>query len=119
MSTPEGKVKDLTKKLLAGYKIYPAKDAGAFPKDAVGWYYMPVQRYSVKGIPDFIGHFHGIFWSIEAKALGEEPTGLQELQLKAIHTSGGARFVVDGPESLGVFEDWLVSVIEEFNWLRF
>lgn len=113
MSTPEGKVKELVKTLLRRYKVYPAKDAGAFPSDALGWYYMPVQQMSVKGIPDFLGHFFGVFWAIEAKAPGKEPTGFQELQLKAIGTSGGARFVVDGPESLGVFEDWLIKIIEE------
>ena len=111
--TPEGKVKDLIKKLLHNYKIYPAKDAGAFPEDACGWYYMPVQHFSVKGIPDFLGHFHRVFWAIEAKAPGKEPTGFQKLQLNAIGKSGGVRFVVDGQESLGVFEDWLVKIIIE------
>ena len=102
MSTTKGKVKNEIKKLLAEHKIYPAKDAGAFPKDAQGWYCMPS-----KGIPDFIGHYKGRFWAIEAKAKGKKPTGFQHLQIMAIRLSGGAVFVVDGSESLHQFEVWL------------
>ncbi len=112
MSTPEGKVKDMIKKILAKYKIYPASKAGAFPKDANGWYYMPVSAsaFGVAGIPDFIGHYKGIFWSIEAKAKGKKPTGFQALQLKAIALSGGEAFIVDGEESMENFEHWVVNV---------
>lgn len=113
MITPEGKVKDLIKDLLSKYKIYPAKKAGAFPSGACGWYYMPVQQMGVTGIPDFLGHFHGWFWAIEAKSPGKKPTGFQLLQLNAIDKSGGKQFVVDGSKSLGVFEDWLVEIIME------
>lgn len=110
--TPEGKVKDKVKKLLDQYDIMPAKDAGSpeVEEKAVGWYYMPsTNQFGVKGIPDFTGHYKGWYWSIETKAPGKEPTGFQALQIKAIKASGGAVFVVDGPESLSVFERWLRS----------
>lgn len=106
MSTPEGLVKDKVKKLLAAYGIFPASKAGAFPELACGWYYMPTQAgLGVKGIPDFMGHYQGKFFSIEAKAPGKVPTGFQSLQIEAIRTSGGAVFVIDGDTS--EFETWL------------
>jgi len=114
MSTPEGIVKEAIKKVLDRYKIYPAKKAGAFPPDALGWYYMPVQHFSVKGIPDFLGHYCGQFWAVEAKALGKKPTGFQQLQLDAIEKSGGKVFVVDSLKSLEVFEDWIRMISFQF-----
>ena len=107
MSTPEGPVKKITKELLLKYKIHPAKDAGAFPDDAEGWYFMPGQSgYGVSGIPDFLGHYRGRFWAIEAKAPKKKPTGFQEKQIQAIRKSGAVCFVVDGAESLKVVEEW-------------
>lgn len=107
MATPEGRIKDLTKKLLDKYDIQPAAKAGAF-KSAAGWYFMPVQsQYAVKGVPDIIGHFCGAFFGVEVKAPGKTPTGFQALQIDAISCSGGAVFVVDGEESLRAFEEWL------------
>lgn len=108
--TPEGKVKDQIKKLLALYNIMPAKDAGnpEIERNAVGWYYMPAAtHFGVKGIPDFIGHYRGHFWAIEAKAPGKVPTGFQHLQINAVASTGGAVFVVDGHESLIRFVGWL------------
>lgn len=113
MTTPEGKVKDNIKLLLKSYKIYPASKAGNFPSDAVGWYYMPSQQgLGVSGIPDFIGCFHRWFFAIEAKAEKKSPTGFQAMQVKAIKSTSAAVFIVDGFESLRVFEDWLIKIIE-------
>lgn len=108
MSTPEGRTKALIDALLLKHKIYPAKDAGAFPRDASGWYFKPVQSMmSVKGIPDYIGNYRCQFFGIEAKAPGKKPTGFQDLQIQAIRTAGSPCFVVDGEESLRQFEEWL------------
>lgn len=110
MNTPEGKVKDLIKKVLADNNIYNAKDAGAFPASAHGWYYMPVQSsFGVSGIPDFLGNYRGFFWAIEAKAPGKKPTGFQALQIGAIRRADSACFVVDGQEALGEFKEWIRS----------
>ena len=107
--TPEGRVKDQVKKLLATYGIQPASKAGTF-ESASGWYYMPVQSgYGVR-VLDFIGHYLGIFWSIETKKFGGTPVGFQALQISAIRSSGGAVFVVDGPETLREFENWLKNI---------
>jgi penicillin-binding protein-related factor A (putative recombinase) len=64
---------------------------------------------SVRGIPDFIGHYRGKFFAVEAKAPGKKPTGFQALQIAAIKASGGAVFVVSDRESLGVLQDWLLE----------
>lgn len=113
MTTPEGKIKSAVKALLAAYDIRAAKDAGAFDT-ASGWYFMPTTAgLGVKGIPDFLGHFHGVFFGIETKAPGKKPSGFQALQLNAIDCSGGAVFVVDGVESLDVFKAWLDEIDED------
>ena len=109
-STPENAVKKQIVQLLARYDIQPAAKAGTFTTSA-GWFYAAVQGpLSVRGIPDFIGHYRGRFWAIEAKAPGRVPTGFQKLQLAAIAASGGAVFVIDGEESLKEFEEWLYFV---------
>lgn len=93
--------------MLHAYDIRPASRAGA-ALHATGWYYAAVQGpMSVRGVPDIIGHYRGKFFAIEAKAPGKEPSGFQRLQIDAIRASGGAVFVVDGAESLKVFEEWL------------
>lgn len=116
MTTKEGEVKDDIKKLLELYKIYPASKAGAFPADVQGWYYMPVpSALGVSGIPDFIGHYRGEFFGIEAKAPGKLPTGFQALQVGTITMSGGRCFVVDG--DLQEVEAWLKD--ELFNKLPY
>ena len=107
MATPESKTKSLARDLLARYDIQPASKAGTF-KQAAGWYYFAVQgMMSVRGIPDIIGQYHGIFFGLELKAPGKKATGFQKLQIDAISCSGGAVFVVDGPDTLKFFEKWL------------
>ena len=107
-ATAESKTKKLVRELLLQYDIQPASNAGAFTT-AAGWYFMPVP-WGVRGIPDFVGHYHGLFFGIEAKAPSELPTGFQLLQLEALRLSGGAVFVVDGVESLKNVQLWLAQV---------
>ena len=98
--TPEGKVKKLVVALLTEFNIVNAKDAGRENKGD-GWYFCPGQNgYGVKGIPDFVGHYKGAFFSIETKAPDKEPNGFQALQIEEISKTGGAVFVVDGPEGV-------------------
>ena len=119
MSTPEGLVKNLARDLLARYDIQPASKAGTF-KQAAGWYYFAVQgMMSVKGIPDIVGFYRGIAFFLELKAPGRKPTGFQRLQIDAISCSGGEVFVVDGPESLKIFEEWLEEIDEGANYQEF
>jgi len=106
-NTPENQTKRLIYNLLAKYDIQSAAKAGTFTK-ADGWWYPAVQGpMSIRGIPDIVGTYKGLFFAVEAKAPGKTPTGFQALQIEAIKSSGGAVFVVDGSESLGFFEEWL------------
>lgn len=110
MSTKEGLVKKAVKKLLAEFNIQEAKDAGK-RGDYEGWYFMPGGNgRGVSGIPDFVGHYKGLFFSIETKAPGEEPEGFQALQIKAIKESGGKVFVVDDEQSLLIVQSWFRMV---------
>ena len=109
-TTPENAVKKQIVQLLARYDIQPAAKAGTFT-NSDGWFYAAVQGpLSVRGIPDFIGHYRGRFFGVEAKAPGKKPSGFQALQIAAIAASGGAVFIIDGEESLKEFETWLRSI---------
>ena len=121
MSTPEGKVKAAIDALLVKYKIYSASKAGAFPADAAGWTFKPVQgsAFGVSGIPDYLGFYRGFGFAVEAKAPGKKPSGFQALQLAAIKASGGAVFVIDGDESLKAFEEWLDEQREAADFQEF
>lgn len=114
-TTPEGRVKDAVKALLAEYLVLPASKAGAFPETAQGWYFMPVPTgHGVSGVHDFVGHHAGRFFTIETKApgrRGEKNRGLspaQELQRVSIDISGAATFVIDGEDDdMYALEAWL------------
>ena len=115
--TPENKVKQSVRELLAEYAVYEAKDSLYVTPAWKGWYFMPVPMgVGIAGIHDFIGHYKGKFFSIEAKAPGrrkEENRGCsahQEAHRVAILTSGAASFVVDGEDDLRTVEAWLRSV---------
>lgn len=99
--TPEGRVKAGIKKWLAANRVIPASDAPRhFDARTIvnvefdGWYFMPVaSMYSVKGIPDFVGIWFGVPFTIEAKAPGGETTDNQEQQLGCIQQAGGITLV--------------------------
>lgn len=79
--TPEGKVKAKVKAIL--------KAAGAY-------YAMPqTGGYGHSGVPDFLICWRGQFIGIECKARGNQPTALQEQQIKQIRSAGGRAWVVN------------------------
>ena len=93
--TPEGRIKDLVKQMLASINCGAAKDAAKMDSTYEGWYFMPVPTgYGVRGPGDFIGHFRGRFFSIETKVPRKNPTPLQQHQINAVQVSGGFAFVV-------------------------
>ena len=84
--TPEGKVKAEIKKVL--------DKAGA-------WYFMPsMNGYGRKGIPDFVGHYKGRFFAIEAKAPGGKATPWQERELADIREKGGVVVIAMSAETV-------------------
>lgn len=93
--TPEGKVKDDVKAALKAAGVYPFTDIaiGKVPRANVdGTYYMPVAGpYSIHGVHDFVGCWHGTFWSIETKAPDnpEDETIHQGYFREAVTAAGG------------------------------
>lgn len=90
--TPEGKVKKMIRKVLreAGF----AEVAKGVTK-ADAWFYMPVQgMYSVHGMSDFFGMFHGTAWFIEAKSEDGSLTEHQADFLEMASSSGALVGVV-------------------------
>lgn len=78
--TPEGKVKAKVKKVLGEIGAYYAMPMGS------GW--------GNSGVPDFLACYQGRFIGIECKAGGNDPTALQESNLKAIQKAGGNALVI-------------------------
>lgn len=102
-ATPEGKVKKAVRKVLDG-------------RGTDMWYFMPVpMRYGRKTV-DFLCCYRGQFFVIEAKAPGEEPTELQEDELRNVALAGGATFVVDNVDGLEPLKFWLAVVDAELLW---
>jgi hypothetical protein len=102
--TPEGKVKEMIKARLESVGCLSSGQAVKVTHEHSGWFYMPVSNgMGVHGIPDFIGHYRGQFFAVEAKAPGGKPTPLQVIQLHAIDRTGGIWGVVDGEISLDDF----------------
>lgn len=112
--TPEGRVKDAVKKRLEHYGVLPfTKAADAEGREVVGMYWMPVQAMgAVHGVHDFVGVWHGNFFSLETKA-EDNPVDATEPQLAfkvASLRTGGISFV--GVRSADVV-DQLAKLIEE------
>lgn len=108
----ESKVKQAVKKELETLGIFPASKAGTFPLDAAGWYYMPVPGgYGVSGIPDFLGHFQGRFFSVETKSPGKKPSKFQQRQIDAINCRGERAWVIDSVEAAAGLKTLLYGIL--------
>lgn len=109
-TTPEGRVKGDVRKALHEVGVHPFVEVatGVHP-EAEGFYYMPVAGpRSIHGVHDFVGCWHGIFWSIETKA-PENPvdeTPHQGYFREAVTKTGGVAFT-------GVRSAAVVSVLRE------
>ncbi len=95
MSTPEKKVKDKVKKMLAAHGAY---------------YFMPATHgYGSSGVPDIIACLDGVFLGIECKANGNKPTALQIKNLQELSSAGGVAVVID-ETGFEVLENLLTDV---------
>ena len=100
MTTPEKKVKDKVKKLLAEYGAY---------------YFMPATGgYGKSGVPDLVACIKGRFVGIECKANGGKPTALQDKNLMDIVNTGGIAMLVD-ETSLVMFKSVLEQLQDSSN----
>jgi hypothetical protein len=80
-STPEGRVKDMVKKVLVTHHAY---------------YHMPVINGMGAPSLDFVCCHEGRYFAIETKAPGKKLTPRQEGTVKNILAAGGQVFVIDG-----------------------
>ena len=78
-TTPESKVKKIVVKQLKELEAF-------FP--ATG-------GYGKSGVPDIVGCYRGMFFGIECKAGKNEPTALQEKNLRDIRNASGFDLVVN------------------------
>lgn len=90
--TPEGKVKDRIKKILAERHAY---------------YYMPVTNGMGAPALDFIVCFRGYFLSIEAKAPGKFATPRQVRTMNKIKDADGHTMVIDGDDGYRELHKWM------------
>lgn len=80
-ATPEAKVKAKIKAILKKYGVY---------------YAMPIGTgYGNSGVPDFLCCVGGKFVAIEAKAGSNQPTALQEKNIREINAAGGIAVVIN------------------------
>ena len=105
--TPEGRIKSATEAYLASIDVVSAGRAATITPQHKGWYYKPVSiGMGVHGIPDFLGHYQGFFFTIETKVPGKDPTPLQQHQIAAVNKTGAVAFVVRCVEDLQYMETW-------------
>lgn len=93
--TPEGKVKQMIKKVLVHHGV---------------WFDMPVPGGYGRSTLDFICCHQGQFFAIEAKAPGKKATPRQLRTIKDIQLAGGLAFVVDGEDSMDTALAWIKLV---------
>ena len=80
-TTPEGRVKNVVKRMLDKYGVYHFSPATG--------------GYGSSGIPDIICCYFGKFIGIECKAGKNKPTALQELSIAKIRLNRGYAFVIN------------------------
>lgn len=80
-ATPESKVKDKIKTILAKHGVYYAMPIGTM--------------YGNSGVPDFLCCVAGHFLAIEAKAGKGKTTALQDKNLRLIRAQGGTALVIN------------------------
>lgn len=94
-ATPEKKVKDAVRKMLAEFGIYH--------------FMPPANGFGRAGIPDIICCYNGRFIAIECKAGKGKTTALQDKELAAIRTAGGMTVIVNelNLEELRIKLQWM------------
>lgn len=97
--TPEGKVKNEVKKVLAKYK---SQIDGFWPVPA---------GYGESHL-DYVGCVAGYFLSIETKKPGSKPTPRQNHRIDCVRRAGGVALVIDGTENTTTY-DQLDEIIRE------
>ena len=90
--TPEGKVKKQCTTLLKQFSAY---------------HFSPVTGgFGKSGVPDIICCYRGEFLAIECKAGKNNPTALQEREIKLIRAAGGSTLVIR-EDNINELQEWL------------
>lgn len=92
MTTPEGKIKAKTKKLLEEFGVH---------------YFMPVQGGFGAPHLDFICCHNGRYFAVETKAGNKQPTVRQEGTIRKIQMAKGLAFVVNEETGMDTLRMWL------------
>lgn len=101
--TPEGKIKERVKRMLAKFKFDPTTNEPVMDE----WW--PVPNGLGASHLDCIVCFYGRYIAIETKAPGKKPTPRQETRIKSVASAGGCVLVIDGDEGLAVLYTVLVD----------
>jgi hypothetical protein len=102
-NTPEKKVKDKVRKVLAGVNAYVVTPA--------------THGYGVSGVPDILVCYHGRFLAIECKAGNNHPTALQIRNLSQIASTGGYTLVVN-EDNIDDVEDVLARIDRDQGYAK-
>lgn len=111
MPTPESKVKAAIREVLEELHIVNAARAATAPKDAHGFYWMPVPSGYGVSLLDFEGHYYGRYFAIEAKAPGKTPTLRQRRIIELLNCKGERAFVVDSLASAEALRQQLLNLL--------
>lgn len=119
-TTPEGKIKDAVKKVLAEYgEDVPIPPLGRMPMAQAVLQFMPnlYSHWPVQngmGTPtlDCIVCYYGCFLAIETKAPGKKPTPRQELTIRQMKAGGAIVLVIDSVEAV----DELRRALDMIKW---
>ena len=90
--TPEGKVKEAVRSLLATHGAY---------------WHCPVQNGMGAPTLDFVGCHRGRYFAVETKADGKRMTARQKDTAAKVDAAGGVVFEVVGVSGLGALVHWL------------
>lgn len=95
MKTPEGYEKADIKKYL----------------DKIGaWHFSPYSAgFGKSGVSDIIACIDGVFWAMEVKREGKEPTILQYKRIKEIIEAGGCATWGTADKVIGEIENWRIA----------
>ena len=92
MRTPESYEKEKIKKYL--------RSIGA-------WFFLPYMAgFGKGGVSDIIACIDGVFWAIEVKREGKEPTKRQELRMQEVRAAGGWATAGTAKKVIATIEDW-------------
>jgi len=106
--TPEGKIKDKVRDVLAEFEGSPHTVDTFIVKHL--YQFWPVPGGFGASSLDALVTYRGMFIAIETKAPGKKPTPRQLLTIAQIEGAGGKVFVIDGDEGVLALRTYLLQL---------